>query len=350
MSPSFKERYPWTLSPPVANAAMEGFAGAALAVAVSQAGGIGFIGATLVKGELDKQLDTAKSLFLSGNLEVKEVGTLPLGVGFLVFITKLEDAAKVVALHRPAIVWLACAPKVEDFEIWTKAMRAASPSSKIWIQLASVDVAIQVAKICEPDVLIMQTSDAGGHGPCPGAGLTSLIPETRDALDSIGLQHIDIFAAGGVVEGRGMAAALCVGAKGVVMGTRFLASTEIVLPAIEFQHAVVESKDGGKSTARAVVFDELRGKSVWPAGYDGRAIAGPSYHDFQAGVGLEEVRSRYAVSAKEPHKGYGNERRAAIWAGTGVGLITEVKPAGDIANEVREMAKKCLEKTTRSLL
>jgi nitronate monooxygenase len=77
----------------------------------------------------------------------------------------------------------------------------------------------------------MQGSDAGGHGPCPGAGIVSLVPETRGTLDREGFSGIGIFAAGGISDGRGIAAALACGANGVVMGTRFLASTEVELPA-----------------------------------------------------------------------------------------------------------------------
>ena len=96
------------------------------------------------------------------------------------------------------------------------------------------------------------------------------------------------------------------------------------------------------------MFDELKGKSIWPAGYDGRAIAGASYRDFESGVSVEEVR-RCIEAVKEPHKGFGGEERAALWAGSGVGLVNDVKSASEILQEIRESARRCLEKATHKL-
>jgi nitronate monooxygenase len=97
------------------------------------------------------------------------------------------------------------------------------------------------------------------------------------------------------------------------------------------------------------VFDELAGKSIWPSEYDGRAIAGASYKDFSTGIGIEEVRNKYASAVKQSHKGFGGDRRAAIWAGTGIGLVTEVKTAGEIVKECRDSARLYLEKAINRL-
>ncbi|KAF4623990.1 hypothetical protein G7Y89_g14186 [Cudoniella acicularis] len=154
------------------------------------------------------------------------------------------------------------------------------------------------------------------------AGIVSLVPETRDTLDREGFQEIGIFAAGGICDGRGVAAALACGVEGVVMGTRFLASKEIELPTEELRDAILATKDGGVTTVRSTVFDELTGKNIWPANYDGRAIAG----------------------------GFGGDARAAIWVGSGVGLVTKIRTAGEIVEEVRESAKLCLEKAAKACI
>jgi len=182
-SSSFQTRYPWTSRPLIANAAMGGFAGAPLATAVSQSGGIGFIGAVDDMEKLDQQLHSTKSLLQNTKLNSASPSTLPIGVGFLVFAVALEKAVAVMEKHRPAAIWLACPRKTEDLDIWSKAMKTASPDSRIWIQVASVTMAMHVASACSPDVLIIQGSDAGGHGPYPGAWIVTLVPETRDALD-----------------------------------------------------------------------------------------------------------------------------------------------------------------------
>src|SRR5437763_563577 len=82
------------------------------------------------------------------------------------------------------------------------------------------------SELVKPDVLVMQGLDAGGHGWEKGAGVISLVPEAVDALEENGFAHIHVLAAGGIVDGRGVAAALALGAEGVVMGTRFLGALE----------------------------------------------------------------------------------------------------------------------------
>ncbi|RDW79989.1 hypothetical protein BP6252_04627 [Coleophoma cylindrospora] len=339
MASKLKSHYPWISTPLISSAPMGGFAGADLAVAVSQAGGVGFIGTVIDMGFLDAELTSAASV-----LTTTSNNTLPIGVGFLLFAAKLHEASPIIAHHKPAIIWLACPQATEDFVTWTNVIRHCSPSSRIWCQVASVAVAMELAEKCSPDVLVMQGADAGGHGPCPGAGIVSLVPETRDALDAAGHEDVILLAAGGISDGRGVAAALACGAEGAVMGTCFLASEEIVLPVAEFRQSILAAKDGGTQTARGTIFDELKGPNIWPAGYDGRAIAGASYTDFKNGVAIEELRKRNAAAMSEGHKGFGGDIRAALWAGTGVGLVNEVKSAKDIVEEVRRTARKSHER------
>ncbi|KFZ08782.1 hypothetical protein V502_09142 [Pseudogymnoascus sp. VKM F-4520 (FW-2644)] len=343
MPSSIYTHYPWTSRPLIANAPMAGFAGSRLATAVTIAGGLGFIGAAVDMGILSTQLEEATSVLAGSHISTTGP-TLPIGVGFLIFAAKVEDAAAVVAHHRPATILLSCPPEPQDFAFWIKAMHAASPESRIWIQIAGVAAAVEVAQLCSPDVLVLQAADAGGHGGSPGAGLVSLVPETRDALDTAGFPNIPILGAGGISEGRGVAAALACGAEGVLLGTVFLASREVDLSSKEYQQAVLEAADGGISTVRATIFDELLGKSIWPAGYDGRALANSSYNDYLDGVGVEELRRRHADAVTGLDKGFGGERRAAIWAGSGVGLLKEVKAAGDIVRELREGCKVALDR------
>ncbi|KAM3066244.1 hypothetical protein ACMFMG_003243 [Clarireedia jacksonii] len=347
--PRIRSQYPWTTTPIIANAAMGGFTNAPLATAVSLAGGIGFIGAVYDLDALSAELDSAKSTFEKSDILSKVPnGVLPVGAGFLLFAANFEGAVEVVARHKPAVIWLSCPKEDEDFESWTKSMRSVSPNSRIWIQTATVASAMSLAKSCAPDVLLMQGADAGGHGPRPGAGIISLVPETRDALDAAGYEHISVFATGGISDGRGVAAALISGADGVVLGTRFLASEEISLPVQEYQDAIIHSEDGGISTARGTHFDELKGESIWPSQYDGRAIAGPSHMEFVNGVSIEEIREKHALAVAEPHKGFG-DLRAAIWAGTGVGLVKKVMPAGAILEELRQGARKAVDRAGNKL-
>lgn len=105
-----------------------------------------------------------------------------------------------------------------------------------------------------------------GHGFEKGAGIISLLPEVADALATEGYGNIPLVTAGGIVDGRGAAAALTLGAQGVVMGTRFLSATEANIHP-KWRDAVLATSDGGQNTVRAKLFDELRGPNMWPERY-----------------------------------------------------------------------------------
>lgn len=238
----------------------------------------------------------------------------------LPFVTKLNEALPIFKRFRPAVVWLFGAPTLADYATWAERIRAASPHSMIWIQVGSVEAALTVARTVRPDVMCTQGSDAGGHGFEKGAGVISLLPEVADALIANGLSGIHLVAAGGVVDGRGAAAAFALGAEGVVLGTRFLSAPETnVHPS--YRNAVLAARDGSQSTTRCKLFDELKGPNIWPEAYDGRGIIMESWNDHLQGVDIEEIRSRHAEAVKTDDAGFGSngKGRAAMWAGTGVG-------------------------------
>ncbi|KAF0635478.1 hypothetical protein FPSE5266_20376 [Fusarium pseudograminearum] len=107
--------------------------------------------------------------------------------------------------------------------------------------------ALEAAKICQPDALVLQGSDACGHGHAHGASLITLIPEVVDALENEGIANIPLIAAGGIMDGRSAAAAVMLGASGVVMGTRYLGAKETNFDA-NVREAVFSTTDAGKAT------------------------------------------------------------------------------------------------------
>jgi nitronate monooxygenase len=142
---------------------MGGFANSALAIAVTQAKGFGFIGAVFDMAALATELEKASKALLG--TEVPESNSvLPVGVGFLPFAAKLEDAAVVIAKFRPAAVWVFASHELEDYATWAQRMREVSPLTKIWVQIGGAAGALRVAELVKPDVLVMQGLDAGGHG------------------------------------------------------------------------------------------------------------------------------------------------------------------------------------------
>lgn len=207
--------------------------------------------------------------------------------------------------------------------------------------MASVAGALEVARAAAPDVLVMQGTDAGGHGWERGAGIVSLVPETRDELARANLP-VRVAASGGIVDARGAAAAFALGAEAVVMGTRFLASEEVDIHP-QYQQQIIDARDGGQATIRAVVFDELRGPNIWPTTYNGRALLSKSYEDHVAGVHIDQIRESHTQAKAGDDQGWGESRRAVVWSGTGVGLVKKVLPAADIVREVREGARQVLQ-------
>ncbi|KAK7190404.1 hypothetical protein DPSP01_005364 [Paraphaeosphaeria sporulosa] len=335
---------PWTSSPLLISAPMGGFAWAPLATAVSLAGGLGLIGSLNDMSQLRTQLAEARSTFAaSSNAAIKDSPTLPLGVGILAFICKIEDVVPVIREFEPAVVWLFAAKQLDDYTAWVDALREASPMSKVWIQVGNVEAALHVAKDARPDAICLQGADAGGHGFEKAAGIISLVPEAVDALRREGHGDIPLLASGGIVDGRGVAAALALGAAGVVMGTRFLASKEVAIHPIA-QAAVLEAQDGGQATRRSKLFDQLRGPNVWPEAYDGRSLVVQSYQDHVDGVGLEEIQRLHNEAVLGEDKGYatGRKGRAAIWAGTGVGSVGKVEEAGNIVEKVKREAREVM--------
>jgi nitronate monooxygenase len=353
--PSLHTTLPWTTSPLLISAPMGGYAGPALAAAVSRAGGLGLIGALMDEKLLDRQLREASDLLgKDPKVSSGKDGMLPLGVGLLLFaLSKPEKRAaflRVLGKWRVGVVWLFAERSIEDFGVWAGEIRKVEGlrGTQIWVQTCSVAAAVQIAKEARPDVLVLQGSDAGGHGHARSAGVISLVPETVDALANEGLSLTPyVVASGGIADARGVAAALALGADGVVMGTRFLGSEEVMMPHPGYQQQILEARDAAHATTRHTVFDELKGPNMWPGHYDGRAVRSVSWREHvEDGVGIEEIRERTKRAEEGEGKGYTGkmeEKRQVVWAGTGVGLVKKVLPAGEIVRSVREGVKQRLE-------
>ncbi|RDW93240.1 nitronate monooxygenase [Aspergillus mulundensis] len=337
--------YPWTKAPLLASAPMLNIATAPLAVAVSAAGGLGFLAGGFDISSMEGNLEEAVQLIKGSNSTIREVyatsNILPIGVGFLNWGADLLKAIAAIEKYRPCAAWLFGPKKLpDDLRPWVEQIRAVTGGeTKIWIQVGTVAEAVVVAESLDPDVLVLQGSDAGGHGLAQSASIITLVPEVNDALGARQLNPISLIAAGGIVDGRGLAASLALGASGAVMGTRFLASSEAKV-ARGYQEEVLRASDGGVSTARSTVYDRVRGILSWPSRYDGRGVVNQSYVDaVERGMGDEENRALYAEELKKGDAGWGPNARLTTYAGTGVGLVTEVIPAAEIVANVIEEAK-----------
>lgn len=349
---SIKNQYAWTASPLIVCAPMRLIAQSHLAVEVSAAEGLGFIGAGNALDELEGWLQEVMTLiqqYPALKSYHESTGILPIGFGYFNWAPAedLEKAIAAVKKWKPAAVWQFGAYKNEDYAYWADRIRQASEGkTQVWIQIGCVDDAVEVARNARPDVLVVQGTDAGGHGLEMGASIITLLPEVSDALEAADLSGIHLIAAGGIVEGRGAAAAFMLGAKGVCLGTRFLACQEATI-ADGYRGDIVRASDGGIKTARTKVYDRLRGTTLWPKRYNARGVLNQSFFDHASGMPIEENKKLYEEAMKHDDEGWGVNGRITTYAGTGVGLIKSVMKAGDI---VKEMQKDTLQNLRQAKL
>jgi len=306
---AFRTRLTETLAieHPILLAPMNAFSGGALAGAVSQAGGLGLVAA----GWHDDADWLERELAVAGNARV--------GCGFITWWLDRHPHLLDAALARhPAAVMLSFG----DPSPYAPKILAADAA--LICQVQTVAKARQAADLGAA-VIVAQGTEAGGHGG--GRTTFTLVPAVVDAVAGRG---IAIAAAGGIADGRGLAAALALGADGVLMGTRFYASDES-LAASEAKARVVAA--GGEATVRTRIFDIIRCID-WPAHITGRALANDfarRWHQREDALGdaLPAELPRYAdaVNARDFDT-------AVIFASEAVDLIHAVKPAAQLVDEI----------------
>jgi nitronate monooxygenase len=181
----------------------------------------------------------------------------------------------------------------------------------------------KAAKAAGADIIVAQGTEAGGHGA--DRSTLPLVPAVVDAV-----APTPVLAAGGIADGRGLAAALMLGAQGALMGTRFYAATEALGHERAKDHIVAAK---GRDTRRTRIFDVVR-QHAWPQPYTGRAIRnrfmerwGSREEDLS--VALDEENPRFRAAVRD-----GDFERAMIWAGEGVDLISDVAPAGELVRRI----------------
>lgn len=163
----------------------------------------------------------------------------------------------------------------------------------------------------------MAGTEAGGHGGSETPPLLSLLPAVLDAFPQ-GSGPL-IIAAGGISDGRQIAALLTIGADGVALGTRFLFTPECKYNDAQ-KDALLNS--GLNDTIRTLAYDEVGRTNYWPPKHNGRAIRNKVIDDLNEGLDLETRLKRFDDSAAA-----GESSRLIVWAGVGTGLINKISPA-----------------------
>ena len=188
-------------------------------------------------------------------------------------------------------------------------------------------------------VIVAQGAEAGGHGmnALDGRSTFTLVPEAADWLAAHAPQ-VQLLAAGGIADGRGLAAALMLGADGALVGSRLWASVESLAPAAAIETAVAANGDG---TARTKVFDILREKD-WPPEYDFRALRNAIHREWEGRIAELEADPAAAIADYKAGVAAGDYTRAHVTVGEGNGLITSSASAGEIIAAIDAEARRLL--------
>ena len=297
---------------PIVLAPMAMVSGGRLAAAVTRAGGLGLIGGGYPDAEwLHSQIARAEGARV--------------GYGFITWsLARNPEVLDIALEQRPAAVMLSFG------ELQPFADRIHAAGVPLLAQVQNLDQARQ-ALAAGAEVIVAQGGEAGGHGMSVRSTFT-LVPEVVDFVAERSPGTL-VVAAGGVSDGRGLAAALALGADGAVVGTRFWATPEALVSPRAQQRAVAA---GGDDTVRTRVYDVVR-RLDWPAEYTVRALTNAfldTWHGREAALSaqLPEASGVYekAVAAEDFDT-------AAIITGEGVGIIREVRPAADaLADMVSE--------------
>ena len=289
---------------PVLNAPMGGGdAPASLAAAVSTAGGLGMIGGTTIGGTqwVVEQVRRAR-----------ELTDRPFGVGF---ISHLPNASELMSVALEAGVRV-IAHSFADPSPFVDAAHAAG--ALVLCQVRTVDDARRAAD-AGVDAVTAQGTEAGGH-----TGRMSTMPLVPAVVDAVA--PLPVIAAGGIADGRGIAAALMLGAEGVWLGTRFLATPECGV-SDQYKARVVAAT--GQETVLTDVFDIALGMP-WPAGVSGRALRNRFVERWQ---GKDDELRSWAEQHRDEYRNLDPENEVderAIWAGEVSAFVRRVEPAGDV--------------------
>jgi nitronate monooxygenase len=205
-------------------------------------------------------------------------------------------------------------------------------------QVRSVDAARQAAA-AGVDVITAQGTEAGGH-----TGLVSTLPLVPAVVDAVA--PIPVIAAGGIADGRGIAAALMLGADAVWIGTRFLATAECGV-SDAYKARVVAS--AGNDTVLTDVFDIATGMP-WPDGVSGRAIRNEFVERWE---NREDELRTWAVEHRDSYRRLGPDTEVAekaIWAGEAASFVTRIESAADVVRNLVTDASNVIRNRPASLL
>jgi NAD(P)H-dependent flavin oxidoreductase YrpB (nitropropane dioxygenase family) len=311
------------ISHPIVLGGMAGSTNPAMVAAVSNAGGLGIIGSSgRSPDDIAAQADG-----------IRRLTDRPFGLNLLLF--ENEQHVDTVLAARPTILSTAWPTPEQDLAaIFARAHAAGIP---VMHMVATLPEARRAAR-AGADLIVAQGTVGGGH-----IGLMStlvLVPQVARAV-----APIPVLAAGGLADGAGLAAALMLGAEGILLGTRFLASTEAPVPE-SYKQALIES-DG--HDAEVTESPDLISGRLWPGAY-GRVLRNRLIDTWSGREGaLRANRAEIAAGTARARR-EGDTEGGIIWSGQSAGLIDRIEPAATIIERIVRDAEAIIRERLESMM
>ncbi len=292
---------------PVVSAGMGGGATSGdLVGAVSEAGGLGVLGASFLQPD-----DVADMVG-----RARELTSKPLGINLL--LHAMEDRVDETLALEPEIFSTAWAR--DDQDLAAIFARAHERGCKVMHMVPLVEDAVRAAD-AGADVIVAQGNEGGGH-----IGEIASTVIVRQVVKAV--SPLPVLAAGGFVDGAGLAAALALGADGVLLGTRFLATDEAPVERA-YKDAIVASD--GTDTVVTTLSDSLSGRD-WPGAW--ARLRRTRFVEQWLGREPELRRRRARLWEEVAAFQKSNADDGLMWIGQSAGLIDSVEPAGDVVRRI----------------
>lgn len=278
-----------------------------LAAAVSEAGGLGIIGAASAPAEVVREQVR----------RVKELTDKPFGVNVMLMNPNAPEVAQVVIEEKVPVVTTGAGNPGKFITQWKEA------GVKVIPVVASVAMAKMMVR-AGADAVVAEGTESGGH--IGSATTMTLVPQVVDAVD------VPVIAAGGIADGRGMAAAMMLGAEAVQMGTRFVVAKESIVHA-NYKERIIKAKD---------IDSEVTGRST---GHPIRVLRNQMAREYlemeKNGASLEELEVLTLGSLRKAVMD-GDVKNGSLMAGQIAGLIKEEASCQEIITEIVSQAEKLL--------
>jgi NAD(P)H-dependent flavin oxidoreductase YrpB (nitropropane dioxygenase family) len=308
---------------PIVLGGMSRATGADLVAAVSEAGGLGTLGVSVVTPDE-----------IRGAAErIRSQSDRPFGLNVLLFLVD-KDQIDAVFAARPRVV--ASAWRRPEYDLRAFADRVHAIGALHMHQADTLDEAKRAAE-AGADMVVAQGTEGGGH-----VGVMATLPLARMVIRA--LPKIPVLVAGGIADGPGIAAALVLGADGVLLGTRFLATEEAPI-ADGYKRAILESD--GHDTLITEIPDIVSG-TVWPGAY-ARVRRNAFIEEWLGREGELRRRWREVLPKVQAARAAGDADRGTLLMGEDAGLIDSIEPAGALVTRLVADAEAALRERGRLL-